>query len=187
MFKNTSASICKCPDTFYGVPDFQTDYLQCLPCDKNECQNCDGTATTCTSCNSTSNLYGQVCVTDCKAQLIPSYQSPTENKCLPCGQYCLDCVNSTYCKPMMCEWREWELETYHLNGQCRTECPSNSLYNDDERRCDLCLNNCAVCLNSISNCIVCQTGYVLNNAQCGKTCPDRKYPDTTSVCQICPD
>jgi hypothetical protein len=49
----------------YGVPNFDTDYLDCISCNSN-CSNCDYNATNCTSCGVGFYLYNNVCVPDCQ-------------------------------------------------------------------------------------------------------------------------
>ena len=133
MFQNLTHKICKCVDGKFGTNDYVNDQLVCQNCDQNFCQYCENSATFCTQCFKSKGLYlyENTCVANCKAQAIPSYTNTTDQKCYYCGQYCTDCVNSTYCNPMKCQWdaSPGGLVTYNHNGQCTQYCPDSSLAN----------------------------------------------------------
>jgi hypothetical protein len=77
MFSNLTHKICKCVDGQFGSPNVMTDVLTCAPCNALACQYCENSATFCTQCFASKNLYlySNTCVSNCKTQVIPSYTS----------------------------------------------------------------------------------------------------------------
>lgn len=80
MFQNLTHKICKCPMGQYGTPNLVTDKLVCQNCDTAKCYTCEDKADFCTSCKpgTTTYLYDNKCVQDCKAQVTPSYTNIAE-------------------------------------------------------------------------------------------------------------
>jgi len=114
---------------------------------------------------------------------------------MPCGENCLDCVNSTYCNPDKCIWEGGGgVSAFNHNGVCKTICPENSLPNSGTKKCEDCGSKCAICTSKVTNCTVCELGFYLEKidsingiSECLAKCPAGKYPDGSNVCQFCPD
>ena len=149
----------------------------CSVCDTN-CVACAGTATNCTSCNITQNLYlyssNHTCGL-CPSR--PGYSLVSPN-CLVCGPHCNTCSGNGY-TCLTCLAGNY----LYPNATCGS-CPATGFYILGSN-CAACSANCLNCSGTSASCTACYPGYI-NDAVTGGciTCPAGQFV-SGSACVPC--
>ena len=150
----------------------------CYSCD-NTCKYCAGTINICTSCPVGAVLSKGSCLPECP----PGYTttSSSNGACITCSS-CLTCLSSeSYCTSCS--------QGYILyQNQCITKCPSGyTNITTNPTTCTQCSSNCDECQNTISTCIACPSGQLINSinqCQVAAACPNG-YTTTSSALTTC--
>lgn len=184
-FRGNNTCIEACPPINYAISE---DRLSCDKCGSNcfQCQNFKPTI--CIKCVEESLMYLDNCYIQCPRGTRPDNSPITQKKiCVRCPRYCGVCEGDI-CK---------ECDTNYLlvEGRCLTFCPTGYGLDPREHICKkiICLENCDVCLNSVTcsrceqtsksgilvleikkNCIECKEAYGLIQvgSNCQETCGD---------------
>lgn len=156
----------KCPDTFFANPGM----IDCQACDPI-CENCNGSATACTSCKQGSSqpyLKGENCVQNCGAKF---YLNTAGTKCFPCDSSCETCINGTECvtcpssAPYLDATKkciatcESNCKTCQTNSYECTSCLEGKYLDNNDKICKSCDSSCETCVNSAANCTSCSSTF----------------------------
>jgi proprotein convertase subtilisin/kexin type 5 len=117
------------------------------------------------------------CVSSC-----PPYYYNDSNACYQCIFPCSECKSTSQC--LTCVPGTF----YHnLSESCLMECPIGTFYDTSTSisLCTGCLDPCATCSNSATNCISCVSGYMLLDGSCTSSCPIKFYADPSGICNRC--
>ncbi len=157
---------------------FSNSLRTCVAC---QCKTCLNYAYYCTSCNSTYNLYMNQCISNC-----PTGYYPLNNTCNSCSANCLSCTSLTYCT--ICQIPMAVYKTSPTISTCVSTCPNTTITTIDSTSlfytCSNCGGDCLTCSISITFCLTCKAGFVLNNNTCVLTCPTNKYL-ISGACRDC--
>jgi proprotein convertase subtilisin/kexin type 5 len=159
-FRNMCVSACI--DGYYNNQNI------CSICPP-ECKTCQS-ASNCTSCSASYNLFQNTCLTNC-----PDLYYPNNSICVACTPPCLSCVSSTLCKNCT--------QPYNLyTNQCLLQCPNTTISNS--QLCVPCLGACQTCQGTLTNCTSCSSGNFRYNNTCVANCPNG-YIVVGDACQLC--
>lgn len=142
-----------------------SSYLNtCAAC---QCRTCSIYAYLCTACNSPYNLYKNQCIVNC-----PSGYYPSNNTCQTCATNCLSCTSASNCDYCLIPYA---LYTSAGISSCTLTCPAgtiNTIHNSTFKYvCQNCAGFCQTCQTSVTYCLSCMPGYILNNNTCTSACP----------------
>lgn len=151
---------------------------------------CSGSASFCTSCNSSSsfpylnvtNSTIQICVATCDAGMYPQ-TSTSPAQCTSCVSPCATCTSATIC--ITCR------SGFYLQGNntCASTCPANtSIANNSTNKCDSCDPICLTCSGTTATCTSCSTPNVYYNGACQSSCPSGgTLAPFNGICTPCVD
>ncbi|KAL4512373.1 hypothetical protein ABPG72_005375 [Tetrahymena utriculariae] len=148
---------CKdCKDGYY------LDNFQCSKCDKN-CDECQGSSTSCTKCNNSQILNQQNQCVNCDTKNgffsdgtcspctdAKYYQDKNQKKCLSCDHTCQTCSNSTKNSCLSCPGSQYLFPDNTCND-CQTQ---NGYFidikiNPQIPRCQPCFATCLTCIDGV--------------------------------------
>ena len=141
-----------------------------MKCD-SKCLTCDGNATYCLSCESTSTYKyleivsnsSQSCVNSCKSGAYPD-TTLTPITCILCVNNCSTCNTATYC--LTCTNNH-----FLFNNTCLDICPNTAPIADNSSgKCIGCDSTCKTCSVKTTNCTSCNSPSFLYNNSCLLTC-----------------
>ncbi|KAK0148862.1 Proprotein convertase subtilisin/kexin type 5 [Merluccius polli] len=168
----------------------------CLPCIAN-CELCTD-ANVCAKCREHYKLLNGVCQTaSCERGQV---EDPDTGECLDCEvgcnacstdnpEICSSCIESHFlCSssnnqriPAPTPWQH----SGTFRQQCRRHCPQGTYEDSGRRLCQACPAPCTDC-RSDTLCLVCQTGYFINDGECVKQCPRQTFANADGWrCQSC--
>ena len=153
-FLNQADGTClsKCPPKFYGS---SSQNYTCQPC-SSLCNECDTSASNCTSCNPPLLLHINSCVNQC-----PSNTTNVSLVCQQCSPSCNGCINSTTtcvsCAPSYF-WRSLN------SSECVSACDNGLVLFNGVCQC---YSQCLTCQGTYTTCTSCNTStpykYLYNN------------------------
>lgn len=146
----------------------------CSACDNTQCQNCIGTATTCTSCSGTKLLQSSTCIPAVPGCSAGFYQVGTTS-CQPCPTGCATCSTTTCTS---CQGG------YIPKGTiCALSTDCGAGWYNAGASCQQCLSVCQTCTTG-TTCTTCKPGYV--GASCSPcTAPCLTCAGTSTSCTSC--
>jgi hypothetical protein len=156
--------LANCDSGYY--PNTNQSPTLCVLC-VNPCVTCTN-QTSCLSCNSSTYLYGTICVITCPANI--TVNNSATRSCDLCAAVCATCSgitsNCTSCAT----------NAALNNGSCVNPCPSPLVIKNG--LCVSCDSPCNTCQNTSTNCTSClsttNTPHILNNT-CLASCPSGYY------------
>ena len=150
--------------------------MACDPC-SDGCKSCTS-GTMCTQCLPGSLALNNACFATC-----PDSYYPSNGVCLPCLTDCKNCTSATDCSG--CVEDRYLYQPSYGTFQCLEACPDRN-YNDSERVCHECIENCLNCTNG-TTCDKCHGAfYTTIHGRCVNPCPDYYFEVTeTMTCDPC--
>ena len=106
----------------------------------------------------------------------------TNGQCLPCPYDCFVCTYTGKC--LSCN----QITDYRVIDTNSSRCvPLSGYFDSGSTICQQCPQGCVACYN-LTFCVNCQQNYFMRgDSLCYSTCPDRFFPDNTTLsCQGCP-
>ena len=105
-----------------------------------------------------------------------------------CNFPCMSCnlaskSSCTACFPLIYNFPEIYL--YTNTKECINSCPLTSMVNSVALTCTDCILPCHTCAGSITHCLTCVPGKLLQGALCVDECYPQYFPDQNGVCQGC--
>lgn len=146
----------------------------------SSCQPCAFPCKTCSSetqCLSCKIGYWNNASLTCSQCSLGTYSSG--GACLPCPSACTICYSASYCSA--CAPNYYLLLNHCLNDSAL--CYSSGYYVAGNV-CYQCLQPCATCAGTASNCTSCLSGYISFQHQCLTECPAGYYRSNAS-CLVC--
>lgn len=147
---------------------------KCEACSK-PCQECTGTALTCTQCDpnvDSKYLVGNQCVAECPSNSVPTLNSKTSGVCETCSPNCGVC-SGTKDNCLSCP-SGYLLNLVGNENNCVNNCPVGvSVPNLDLKvpACEPCNPNCLTCSASDRNyCTSCRKSFNLFQGLCSLEC-----------------
>jgi proprotein convertase subtilisin/kexin type 5 len=152
--------------------------MTCAVC---QCLTCSTFAFNCTACANPYNLYNSQCILSC-----PNGYYASSNICLPCTVNCLSCTSSSQCQYCFIPYALYTVNA--TTSTCNLICPNGTITTIDtvsfKYVCESCGGFCQTCQTSITYCLSCISGYILNNNTCVSTCPVGTW-QIAGICKIC--
>ena len=129
--KETKRKTCikQCPVGYTSVNN------ECVECE-SPCQQCKGSATTCTACNGVDDiryLFAGTCYAECPVNTSPSNENEQNLVCIGCVDPACELCDSA--DPSICKRCTTGLYVY--DGKCKSGCPDGWKTNNDGTACVL--------------------------------------------------
>ncbi|KAL7884219.1 hypothetical protein AOLI_G00069890 [Acnodon oligacanthus] len=146
---------------------------ECRSCTEG-CASCEDSADHCLSCDKQYILHKHTCVSHC-----PENYYVKDDACERCPHRCTQCERNGKCS---------ECAQYYFlhEGKCLDDCPKGYFTNVQEKKCERCHDDCAVCDGpDADDCISCRyPSAVRYNGACLSSCPSNTYRDNIE-CRDC--
>ncbi len=173
-----------CPAGYYandtsGACELCTVTLNCATCYVNSTD----TKIYCSTCKYGYYLQkNRTCLTGCDQY---KYMNKWNHSCDDCSPICGDCTSPSESSCNNCKANMYFLSN-QTGGYCLTACPT-LYYVRTGTNCLSCHKTCKTCNGVTSaNCHSCVDGLYLYSGYCRYVCPEKTFPDKTSLqCQDC--
>jgi proprotein convertase subtilisin/kexin type 5 len=159
-----------------GIASYNTtinSVLRCFPCDST-CSSCNDSnyCLYCTNPSLIANLLTGQCVSTC-----PDGYYNNSGQCFKCGSTCGKCSNSFSCLTCI------DSLVYSLTStsQCVENCPGQVPVGG----VCMCGTDCVNCSGTVTNCVSCVSGRLLQGSDCVSSCSGAAY-SSNGVCYSCP-
>ncbi|KAL4494135.1 hypothetical protein ABPG72_016091 [Tetrahymena utriculariae] len=180
----------QCPKGYGSIINVTNN--TCKACTNSDCQSClASNLSLCDSCYPNSSkpyLSETACVSQCTSN---EYVETSSNKCILCSLKTQGCDTCTETSCKSCSTQYLNV----INGSCVDDCSPLKKVETPIKECvqdcvtiDPSFIFCVSCQIDPSNnkiCLVCENGKYLDQSLCLSSCPDGKYPDSNSICQLC--